>query len=501
MGLRSYLASILTLDSPPVPVEAQPVEKAAPSPFQPAGTGGQAYFGGYLQSNEKHPDMAGAARWRNFDDWKRNVTAVGLGLRTSLTLAGLPDWTVEPYKADAAKPTAEDIERARFATRQLHNLRTPWKSVVQVASLAQWDGYALQVWTAKRLADGRIGLLDVEHRPPHTVERWQVDEATGVIEGVVQRSPQTQAEIPIPRSRLAWSRDLPITDSPEGVGILRQLAEAVRKLKALEKLQDRGFEKDINGTPVVFGPILAKRAKIGTVDENGRPYTQADFDREFKGVLDWLGAAVRKDAGLALDSGHYASLDGTVSNAPLWKLEVLSAQATSHAQIAAEIRRLAWEILAMAGLEYLLLGQEGAGSLAMAEAKARGAMRVITSTLNSIAETFRRDLLRPLWVLNGWDPETVPTLTWDALELRDVAAVVQSLSALLTGAGVEPGRADDAVEAILANLGLPPLEERDEADLLLRRQAAADRAGLDRPSKAGSDPDPGDLDLDDEEED
>ncbi len=151
------------------------------------------------------------------------------------------------------------------------------------------------------------------------------------------------------------------------------------------------------------------------------------------------------------------------------------------------------------GFEHLLLGADGAGSLAMHASKIAGTLRIVTSKLNRIAEVMRRDVLRPLWIVNGWDPKTVPTLTWDALEFADLEKIVDSISKLLTAAAVEPGRADALVEKILANQGLPPLTARDDEEVMLRRREEAQAAaGLGKKPAAGDEPDVEDPDEEDD---
>jgi hypothetical protein len=461
--------------------EAVLVDKAEAGPTERAGVAGYSHYGGWLGTTEKHADMIGASRWKNFDDWKRNIPPVGLGIRMYLTLGGLPTWSVVPYKADdAEEATPEDIERAQWLGKQVRSMETQWADAVMTAMLSTLDGFTLQAWMFKRLADGRFGLADLEHRPPHTIERWTHDE-NGKVIGVVQRAPNDGAEIPISMDRLVWTKDLPLTDHPEGVGVLRQLAECVRQMQELLKYQNKGFEKDVNGIPIVYGPIMEKRGLINQ-QKNGRTYTQADFDAEFRDVLRFVDANVRKGAGLALDSSTYPDTAQSPTPVRRWHAEVLHAQASSFQALEARIDRLVWQILALIGFEYLLLGQDGGGSLAMHASKMQGAIRVVRSVLNRIAETFRRQLVMPLWKWNGWDPETAPTLAWAELALKDVSNVAATLGDLLTKAGIEPGRADHIVNEVLSEQGLSELKPYDDADLVLRREeareAAAEAAGL-----------------------
>jgi hypothetical protein len=490
MGLRDYLRDLFT--------DPAPVEVVKVSATKPVGVSGTAIYGGYITSNERSSDLVGTAKWRNYDTWKRNIAAVAAGLRNYLVLVGSPDWGMDAYKAPGKdEPSTEDAERAKWALAQLTGMATPWSTVTQIAALATFDGFELQEWVLNRDADGRLGLRDIAWRPGHTIERWNRE--SGVIVSVVQRAPEGGDEIEIPRERLVYTKDLPLTDSPEGVGVMRQLAETIRRMLLHEELRDKGHEKSVDGVPVAYGPILEKKALIGTVPDGWtRTYTAADFDTEFEAIQTFAAAKKRKHAALILDSSVYQDQEGKLSGAAKYRYEILRVGAENQAQLSADIKQLSWDLLSIMGFEYLALGADGAGSLAMHASKMAGALRLVTSVLNRWAITARREILMPLWAANGWDPETAPTLTWDALEFADHAAVVQSLSALLTGAAVEPGRADGIVDAVLANMGLPPLAARDDEDVMLRREEATEAAGLGK--KPAKDDEDIEIDLDEEDD-
>lgn len=478
----------------------------ATKPTEPVGTAGVGIYAGYVQSNERSADLRGAERHRKFEEWKRIVAPVGGALRSYLYLIGAPDWSVEAWKERGAEePTPEDEERAAFIETQLHAMYTDWKRVVMELSLALFDGSSMAAWTAKVMPPGSIGtfgLDDVMHLPASTITRWDVDKRTGRLRGVVQEDVDGGAEIPIARERLVWQRDLPTTASPTGDGVMRFLAESIRRLLELQKLRDKGFEKDVNGVPVVYAPIIELMSKIDTV-VGGKTYTRADFNRDMEHPVAFISADVRKNAGLIVDSSTFKDVQGNPSAVRRFAVDVLTAQSTSHAEINNSLRDLVWDLLVVIGFEHLALGRDGAGSLAMHASKIAGTLRIVTSVLNGIAETARRDIVRPIYILNGWDPknptdpQNLPTLTWDALEFQDLDKIVAALAAII--GTVEPGRADDAIDQVLANAGLPPLKALDDEGLMLARDAAAERAGLGKPKPA--DPDDPDPLADDIEED
>lgn len=487
------------------------VPKMPPTPVtEPVGASGLGVYAGYLPGNETSADLSGAARWKNYESWKRTVAPVGQTIREHLLLSGAPAWTVKPFVADGEdEATPEDEERAAWLQRQLDNLATEWERVVMEHAMALIDGARIGVWTAKLMPAGDLGafgLADVMTIPLSTIERWDVDTATGRLRGVVQRDPDSQAEIPIARERMIYSRDLPTTTHPAGDGVMRFLADTIRRMQKLEELLDKGFESDVNGIPVVYAPILEKMAQIGKALPDGTTYTRARFNEDMKDAVTFVSAAKRKNAGIILDSSTVPNPDGTPSTVRRFHAEVLTAASTAHAELRGRIKDLAWDILAMLSSEQKAMGRDG-GTQALHQSKEAGRLRVVSSFLNGFAKTAKRDLVRPLWILNGFDPtspadpQNLPTLDWNALEFVDTGAVVQSVSALLTAAGiVEPERVLKIVNAILGNYGLPALEEMDPADAALAREAALGRAGARDGRRDPADPMPVD-DLEDDEED
>lgn len=471
--------------------------RAAAPVTEPQGSSGVAAVGGHVQTDERSADMIGTTRYRLFEEWKRNVAPVGGALRACLYLVGAPRWKVKPYQAeDADGPTPEDEERAAWLQRQLTGMRTPWTRVVQAHAMAFFDGAHLGVWTAKKLPDGRYGLDNVMSLPLSSITRWDIDEHGGV-RGIAQQDVNGGADLLIDRFRLVYSRDLPTTPNPAGDGAMRFLAEKIRQMQAREKLRNKGYEKDVNGVPVVYAPILDRMAKIGQFsDKLKRTYTRADFDAEMEALVDFVSADVRKHAGLILDSETFRDIEGNPSAIRKYAADVLSAHAGSHDALTEAIRDDVWDLLVLIGFEHLAMGRAN-GTQAMHVSKMAGTLRIVTSMLNSFAEVGKRDVVRPLWILNAFDPENpadpqnLPTLTWDALEFADLGAVVQSVSAIFTAASVEPGRADGIVNQVLANQGLPPLEQVDPAVQAAEREALAQGLGLGR---RGQEPDPALID-------
>ena len=273
-------------------------------------------------------------------------------------------------------------------------------------------------------------------------------------------------------------------------------------MQALRKQRNEGFVTDLNGIPWIQAPIQALRAQIGQKVGN-KVWTEKDVEAALAPLKTFAKNHVRtKETALLTDSAPHLDVDQKATSHKLYSVDLLKAGASSFKDQNDAIRDMVWEIAIVLGVEYLLTGSKGDGSLAMATQKADDFYMLVIGTLNALAETFRRDLLTWLWILNGWDVETVPELTFDKLEFANVAEVVRSLFASFTGAGVTLSRTEEDLELvnrILAHYGLPPLAPEDPEMAAARREDAANAAGLGRrgPPKADESVD---VQLDDDEE-
>lgn len=446
-----------------------------PTPFKSEGGPGVAVFGGYVDEGEQNAKVAGVQKYTTYANILANTTIAAASVRFFLNLLAKAEWNVQ-----AADDTPESQERAEWFEKALHDMTTPFHRVVRRAGLYRYFGFSIQEWTAKRNEDGTIGLLDVESRPQHTIEQWGTDES-GTVHGVVQRSPQTFRAIPLHRSRLVYVVDDSLTDSPEGLGLFRHIVEAVERLEEYEKLEGIGFETDLRGIPVGRAPFmeLSKAVQAGTIN-------QAQMDAQITAMRTFL-TKHKKTANLALflDSKVYESTgdNRTPSGQPQWNLELLKAGATSAPELALAIQRINREIARVLGTENLLLGESGAGSLAMARDKSDQFALQIDGALKEISEAFQADLVKPFMELNGWDLETMPKLKPEKVQHRAIEEVTAALRDMASaGAVLAPD--DPAINEIRRLLGLSEIdlekaaEDAQIAADLERQTAEAQLAGM-----------------------
>jgi hypothetical protein len=279
---------------------------------------------------------------------------------------------------------------------------------------------------------------------------------------LVQRSPQTLNEIYIPRSKVLYAVDDTLSDSPEGLGLFRHLVKPAKRLWRYEQLEGFGFETDLRGMPVGYGPFT-KLAQMVTAGE----ITEAQRQQIEKPMRDFIKNHIKNPKlGMLLDSQPYESDDeaATPSGVPQWKLELLTANGGSLEPLAAAITRTSKEIARILGVEQLLLGEGSTGSLALSRDKTQSLFLTVDGTLDELVNTVEADLLWTLWQLNGWDPELMPDIGREAIRYQDVEQIAATL-ANMAQAGAVLAPDDPAINDVRDLLGLSPAD-LDAASLM-----------------------------------
>ena len=443
------------------------------SPTQTLGVHGTAVYGGYPQTEERNRDLASPdARYRTYSDIVLNTSIVAAGVRYFLNLISKSKWSFTPAEADIGGRFAEMVEQALT-----EHPSTPWHRIVRRAAMYRFYGFSIQEWTARRTDEGDLTFADVAPRAQVTIERWDVDE-TGKVNGVEQRSPQTQEAIYLPRSKILYLVDDTLNDSPEGLGLFRHLVEPAQRLREYERLEGFGFETDLRGIPVVRAPLTDLNTLVADdeLSDENRTSLLAPL-REF------IENHVRNPKlGIFLDSKTYETLDDAQrpSNVRLYDVELLNCNSQSFAEHAAAIERLNREIARILGVEQLLLGADSAGSYALSHDKTSSFYLLVDGSLTSIREQVETDLVKTLFMLNGWPEEMMPEIGTEAVRFTDVEAVASALRDMATsGAPLMPDH--PAVGEVYDLMGLTRPDQDQlqlQVDAELARQAVGENGPI-----------------------
>lgn len=407
-----------------------------PQPFKEQGASGTAVWGGYVQVKDQSAKWIGRQKYRTATELAVNTSVVSAGIHYFANLIANAKWTAK--SAEPGNPEADEM--AKFMATVLEDTVIPWPNIVRQASMYRFHGFSIQEWIACKRWDGAIGLESIEIRPQHTIEQWAVDEFGKVI-GCYQRSPQTNQLLGLPRGKLVYLVEDTLTDSPEGLGVFRHLAEPYARLMRYQALEARAYERDLRGIPVARAPLAAINAAV-----KAGQITEAQSQQMLAGIQAMIQLQVKQsDTGILMDSQPYFSTTQggpAVSEVMQWTFELLNGPGLGLVEIAAAIERIQREMARVMGIEHLLLG-DGGGSRAVAQDKSRNVYLIASSVLKNIVAAMQRDIVDPIWDLNALPPQYKPKLTAEDIAPKDVVEISTTLARMSqSGATLSP---DDPV--------------------------------------------------------
>lgn len=461
-------------------------EKRAPktaSPNRPIGGMGTVIYGGGIAEEEADPSLVGVTRYKTFHNLMLNTSIVAAGVRYYLNLVAKPTWKVEPTERDDVSPSDAEAA-AELIESCMYDMTTPWSRIIRKAALYRMHGFSIQEWTAKRREDGQIGILDVEARPQHTIELWNVD-ASGTLQSVSQRIPQTNALVELPRGKIVYAVDDSLTDSPAGGGLLRHIIKPAKALSVYEQLEGYGFEGDLRGTPIGRAPFahLAQLVADGSMEEGEKEKLLEPIRTFLRQHYKTPQRSILMDSAVYRDNGESQAPAPT----PMFDIDLLQSSSSTQSEIASTIERLNREIARILGVEGLLLGN-GQGSQALSRDKSHSFGLTVESALGELTEVFENDYAKTILRLNGLDEKLCPTFKTDAIQYRDIEQVTAALVDLSTaGAPLLPG--DPAIDEVRTLAGLSRVP--DDMVAIQQEQALAPP-----PPPPGSDPNDPDADPD-----
>lgn len=468
---------------------------AAPptGPTQPNGGDGVQAYGGFLLSDEQRPELVGQRKWVTYSN-ATNTQVVATGLRRTLDMLAGTEWHCEPNEAGGP-----DAERGvELVTKGLLKARLPkpWSTIVRKTALYRYYGFALHEWTVTKDVYGDVVFADIAHRPQYTIDRWDKPSEQMPWQAVSQLTKAGNRFV-IPRGRLFHAVDDLLTDAPDGVGLLRHVIELVRRLGILEGLEGLAYETDLRGMPMGRAPIGELMAQAQSQVGNDRAKIEAyitDRTQTLRAALQGIVKSPERLQYLLLDSATYQGADpNTISSIQKWAYELLKGNSNGVDTVAAAIGRIQLEIARVLGIEHVMMGGHGGGSLAMHADKTDAFATILQTMLTEIAAFATNDLARVLVGLNGLDPDTAaPTLVAQPIDTEAVADTCAALAAL-----AQAGLAydDPAIKVIRTRMHLPPPPDPTPEQMGLLGTGGAQNPGPPQPSDQPPDGEVGDQEA------
>ena len=396
------------------------------------GDSGLRQYGGYI-TEEFLKELRGVRGTRTYREMADNDAVIGAMLFAITMLIRQAKWTVQ-----AADDTPEAGDAKEFTEQVISDMNVSFSSVVaEICSMFVY-GYAPMeiVWKRRGgmkgtdgssrsiYSDGKIGVRSIALRAQTSIQRWDISEEDGSINGFWQQ-PVSGGLVYIPIEKALLFRTTEERNNPEGRSVLRNAYRSWYFKKRIEEIEGIGVERDLAGLPVISVP-----------GEFFDPTADSNTRASFKAWTD-LATRVRRDQ----QEGVVIPSDRDASGNPLFDFKLLSTGGSRQFDTTGIIdrydRRIATTVLA----DFIFLGQQSVGSFALSSDKTALFAAAVGAFGGSIAEVFNRHFMPRLWALNGFDYEVMPALVCGDLEkqnLGEVSDFIQKITA--SGATLFPDR-------------------------------------------------------------
>jgi phage gp29-like protein len=424
-----------------------PIDKATPKPalFE-LGTTGLKQFSGRI-NEEFLTELRGLRGERTLKEMAENDSTVSAILfAIEMLLRNIP------WRVDAASTSQEDRDAAEFLQGCMEDMSHTWADFIsEVLTMLQWgwsffeivykvrDGDSLSSEHRSRYNDGKIGWRKFAPRAQETRKRWLFDQ-TGGVQAFVQMLPYAyEAVIPIDKGLLF--RTTSRKNSPEGKSAIRGAYRAWYMKKRIEEIEGVGIERDLAGFPILYAPSVLMSSTNAA--------EQAQYT-ELKNIV----RNVRRDE----QEGMILPSDTDERGNRMYEMKLLSTGGRRQFDTTKIIDRWDRRIAASVLADFIMLGQDKAGSFALSSDKTAIFQQAIDGWNTSIASVLNRHAVPRLMGFNGYNLEVLPQLKPASVTKDDMHQFADALWRL-AGAGFALA-GDVSVENLVRDkMGLPPVDE------------------------------------------
>lgn len=423
------------------------------------GQGGSNTKDGTIRADEFLPDLKGKRAIRKFREMRDNDSTIGSIMYATEQVLRDVDYYVEPAndklkaqkEADFVKSILEDMEHSLddHISEALSHLTFGF-SIFEVVYKRRRGPQQRQASNYSKFSDGRIGVRKLASRAQWTIERFDVDKTTGDVLGVRQEQNYGSKSLFIPSNKLLHYKTTNTNNDPSGRSILRNAYTSYQYLKNLQNIEAIAVERELHGVPV--GRIAAEYLSPDATSDQASVRTQMEkILRDLK--FNEQGYAL-------LPSDVYRDADGKPTNQRIVDIELITSNGSRNINIDPIISRYQHDIARSVMAEFLMLGAGANGSYALSKSKTDLFLRSMESYINSIFDVLNKQLVEPLWHMNGLDFDLMPKICAGDVaphDLRELGAYLRNLN----GANIDLSNQKDIVNALLHNAELPTLKDEN----------------------------------------
>lgn len=411
-----------------------------PVNFKQLGTAGLRRYGPYVYE-EFLPELRWPYAGKIYQEMSDNDPVIGAILYLAEMLIRGTSWSVEPASTSEA-----DVEAAKFLESCMHDMDMSWANTIsEILSMLTY-GFSFHeiVYKVRRgpneassrykskYTDGRIGWRRLPVRAQTSLHEWTFNNE-GDVTAFVQMAEPDFKIVSIPMSKGLLFRTRISRDNPEGKSLLRNAYRPWFFKKHFEEIEGIGIERDLAGFPVLKAP---QDLDLWNEDDERMVALRTRAEE--------LVASVRRDSeeGILLPYG--------------WDLALLSSGSSRQINIGETIDRYDNRIAITMLSDIILIGNNKAGSFALADTKQSMLAAALQAQLQNIADVFNNKAVPDLFSYNTFNditafPKIVPGQI-QTPSLKELALVLRAMGLSIAG--------DMKLQNYLRHiLGMPDLDQ------------------------------------------
>lgn len=418
--------------------------------YKQLGVSGLRRYGPYVYE-EFLPELRWPYAGRIYQEMADNDPVIGAILYLAEMLIRGTTWRVEP-----ASNSAADKEAADFLKSCMDDMEMSWANTIsEILSMLTY-GFSFHeiVYKVRRgpdernpkykskYTDGRIGWRRLPIRAQTSLHEWTFNKEGDVVAFVQMAEPDFKITS-IPMSKGLLFRTRVSRDNPEGKSLLRNAYRPWFFKKHFEEIEGIGIERDLAGFPVLKAPEDLDLWN----NEDERMVALRTRAEE-------LVASVRRDSeeGILLPAG--------------WELTLLSSGSNRQINIGETIDRYDNRIAITMLSDIILIGNNKAGSFALADTKQSMLAAALQSQLYNISDVFNDKAVPDLFRYNSFPditeyPKIVPGQI-QTPSLKEVALVLRAMGLNIAGDL-------DMQNYLRSILGMPYLSEETFEQVYLKQ--------------------------------
>ncbi len=429
---------------------ATPRKKAAPA--VELGRTGLKHQSGFLYE-EYHRQLSGTRANKVYTEMRDNSAVVGAVLFVIESIIAQVKWNIRRGKGKRAKIAEELLKDI------MEDMEHPWSNIVSDAVSMLQYGWSYHEIVYKLRSDGFLGIQKIAFRSQDTLDHWEIDENSGNIKGLHQAFWNTGKTAYIPASKSLHFRTSTTKNNPEGRSVLRSAYRSYYFAQKLEEIEAIGIERDLAGLPVVEVPpaFLTSDASANEQAVVSQMYS--------------LVTKIRRDESEGIIFPAELDNNGKPTG---YKLRLLTTGGARAHNIGEPIKRYDTRIAMSLLAQFILLGMEKSGSFALADRQASIFTTALQLYLMKIADVLEKQLIKPLFEMNGFEAKEIPKLIPEQLEDVTLTSIATFVNQLVGSNVLTP---DDKLEEHLREFAdLPPM------DPTTRREKATNPLGAGKPT-------------------